>query len=342
MKIGIIGGGFGLKVQAPIIEAHPNMELAAVCTMQRHEFPSKLLEEKRSLNYYKNWKEMLDQERIDLLFVSTIPIYHFEITKYALEKGMNVVCEKPFTSNARESNELIQLSKRVNRKVFIDFEWRYLPTRQKVKELVKTNEIGDILHIEFHISNAQYSTLAKNKRGWVGEKEKYGGMLGALGSHMIDCVRWITDDEIQSINGMVHTHVPDGAGEHRDADDAFFIHGKTSKRITFSIQLISGIHHGIDSHLKIFGNAGTVVLQNDKTVYLGKGNAELKKIEVLQSSKAPNYLSEVAHAYYPAFFPFLENVYEAIVNNKWNRDLPTVVDGHENQVVLDAVLGDSE
>lgn len=39
MRVGIIGGGFGLSVQAPIINMHPKMEVSAVSTMHRHRLP---------------------------------------------------------------------------------------------------------------------------------------------------------------------------------------------------------------------------------------------------------------------------------------------------------------
>ena len=106
MRVGIIGGGFGLTIQAPIIKTHPNLNLTTVCTMKRHHLPEELLNGEDSPVHYKDWSYMLENEEIDLLFVSSIPTYHFEMVKYALNKGINVVCEKPFTMNSKESKEL--------------------------------------------------------------------------------------------------------------------------------------------------------------------------------------------------------------------------------------------
>ncbi|MDR4422050.1 gfo/Idh/MocA family oxidoreductase, partial [Bacillus paranthracis] len=75
-----------------------------------------------------------------------------------------------------------------------------------------------------------------------------------------------------TINGFIHTHVPEGPGELRDSDDAFFIHGKIEGNCTFSIQLISGIHHGFGSNLKVFGSLGTINLIDDKTLFFGKAS----------------------------------------------------------------------
>lgn len=336
MRVGIIGGGFGLTVQAPIINTHPKMNVSAVSTMMRHQLPKDLTNEDNSPAHYTEWTKMLDLEELDLVFVSALPIYHFEMVKHALNRGINVVCEKPFTMNSRESEELLRKSKSNNTKVFIDFEWRYHPARQKVKELI--SELGDILHFEYHISTPQYQNLQTEKRGWMGEKQQFGGMLGALGTHMIDCLRWLVQDEVITINGLTHTHVPEGPGELRDSDDAFLIQGKMAKSSTFSIQLISGIHHGFGSNLKIFGSLGTITLTNDKTLYFGKASESLEEVTIEMDEMAIPILSLEAKAYYKAFYPFIDKVYENITYNKLDEDLPTIVDGHKNQVIIDKVL----
>lgn len=338
MRVGIIGGGFGLNVQAPIIKTHPKLRITAVSTMHRHRIPEALSEEDSPV-HYQQWTKMLDNEELDLLFVSSLPIYHYEMVKYALEKGVNVVCEKPFTMNRSESEELLNLSIINNSKVIIDFEWRYLPVRQKMKELIRNNRIGEIIHFDYHISTPQYENLQSTKRGWMGDKEKFGGMLGALGTHMIDCLKWLVKDEFEMINGFLHTHVPEGAGERRDADDAFFIHGKMKNNSTFSIQLVSAIGHGSGSSLSVFGSKGTIKLINDKQLYFGKINEVLKEVKVESQLVAPQHLSAEVRAYYPAFYPFLEKVYDYIVFNKIDEDLPLIDDGHQNQIVLDKIRG---
>lgn len=337
MRVGIIGGGFGLRVQAPIINTHPKMNVTAVSTMKRHQLPKDLSNGDSAPAHYTNWTKMLDSEKLDLVFISSLPIQHFEMVKYALNRGINVVCEKPFTMNSRESEELLIISREINNtKVFIDFEWRYHPARQKVKELIR--EIGDILHFEYHISVPQYQKFQNYKLGWMGEKQQFGGMLGALGTHMIDCLRWLVQDEVITINGLTHTHIPEGPGELRDSDDAFFIQGKMTRNSTFSIQLISGIHHGFGSSLKVFGSLGTITLTDDKTLLFAKASEDLEEIIVKMNDKTIPTLSLEANAYYQALYPFIDKVYENITNNISDEDLPTIQDGHENQVIIDRIL----
>lgn len=338
MRVGIIGGGFGLNVQAPIIRSHPKLELTAVCTMVRHQIPEELMTGGNPPIHYKDWRKMIDADVIDLVFISSIPVYHFQMVQYAIEKGLHVVCEKPFTMNSDESAKLLHLAIEHNAKVIIDFEWRYLPIRKKAKEMILQNEIGQILHFEYHISSAQYETLVSKDIGWMGEKQKGGGMLGAVGSHIIDCIRWLGQDEIEFVNGFVHTHVGKGREGMRDADDAFFIHGKTQRGFTFSVQLLSGVNHGMGSCLKVFGTSGTIAIINDRNLLFAKPHQELEEITMESSVAAPLHFSSEVKAYFPAFSPFLESVYRFLTTKKEDIDLPTIIDGHENQKVIDKVL----
>lgn len=105
------------------------MKITAVSTMECHQLPEELLNGENPPAHYQNWTDMLEKEELELLFVSSIPIHHFEMVKYALQRGINVVCEKPFTRDSKESKELLQLSKQNNSKDIIDFEWRYFPIR---------------------------------------------------------------------------------------------------------------------------------------------------------------------------------------------------------------------
>ncbi|WP_229720167.1 hypothetical protein [Oceanobacillus neutriphilus] len=127
--------------------------------------------------------------------------------------------------------------------------------------------------------------------------------------------------------------------EQRDADDAFFIQGKMRDNSTFSIQLISGVNHAFGASLRIFGESGTITLTDDKELYFGKSKEKFNKINVSNLEITSQQLSAEARSYYPAFYPFLEKLYEYISDDKLDEDLPTIEDGHKNQVIIDKVLG---
>lgn len=112
MKIGIIGGDFGLHVQNPIIKTDGEMNLIAVSTLKRHSLPEEFFKMDKPPNHSLNWKEMINNENLDLLLVSAIPPHHFEMVKYSLHKNINVICEKPFAMDSKESGELMRIQRK--------------------------------------------------------------------------------------------------------------------------------------------------------------------------------------------------------------------------------------
>src|SRR5690606_14468067 len=116
-------------------------------------------------------------------------------------------------------------------------------------------------------------------------------------------------------------------------------HGKMNNNSTFSIQLISGINHGFGSRLKIFGSKGTVSLTNDNQLCFGDMNGQLEELKIQLNVMVPQHLSKEASAYYPAFYPFLEKVYDYVALNKIDEDLPLIEDGHQNQLIVDRIRG---
>ncbi len=112
LKAGIIGlGKMGLS-HCAIVNAQPGVNSSAVC--DKSKFLTWMLEKYGNHKCYDDYRKMLDSARFRPFFVATPTPYHHEIVKYALERGINVFCEKPFCLNARESRELVELAENRN------------------------------------------------------------------------------------------------------------------------------------------------------------------------------------------------------------------------------------
>jgi len=345
LNVAIIGTGFGLNVQLPIFQAHPLFRVKGICSVRGRELHSS--EVLKDITYFTKWEDMLNDQSIDLISVTSIPSTHFAISKEVMASGYHVLCEKPFMMNAAEASEILSLQEKSNVKGFIDFEWRYLPARQKVKHLLEQKEIGEIMHIDYQISSPGYQSLVSTKQGWMGKEKHFGGMLGALGSHMIDTMTWLVGEPISWVNAHLKTHISQAQIsneiEHRDADDTFMVHGELVFGATFQMSLLNTLHHGTGSRLAIYGHHGSIVLSNDRIVELGKSHSALQVITDTNydESKYPS-IDNVDIRYIMAFYPFLNDIYVALQENKFNKDLPTFVHAYQSQLVLDAIKHSSE
>lgn len=337
IRVGIIGTGFGGKVHAPLMTEHPNFEVIAISSVHRGN--SEDIRAKTGIeNVYTDWREMIQQQKLDLVSVVSMPSLHHEMTLECFKKEVHVLCEKPMAINQKESLEMIAARDEIGHMGFLNFEWRYLPARLYVKKLLDQDKIGKVMHIRYFISTPGYESSVSGNRGWLGKKEVAGGMLGALGSHLIDSLNWWLNDTMISVYGQLNTHVPiSNTGEKRTADDSFQIMGTFTKGTVLTLDFISTARQGFGSRVEIFGTKGTIEVINDKEVKVGYSDTNgLEKVNLVEPYLGEHYPAPIPR-YYPAFYPYLNDLYESIINKKYTSDIATFEDGLSVQKVIDAI-----
>ena len=92
------------------------------------------------LKHFKDYDLMLQDEAIELVIVNTPTMYHFEMSKKALEAGKNVLVEKPFTVTSEEAKELIDIAKNNGVIITVYHNRRFDCNNLTVQEIIKSNE----------------------------------------------------------------------------------------------------------------------------------------------------------------------------------------------------------
>jgi predicted dehydrogenase len=136
---------------------------------------------------YTDFQKMIDEEALDFVVVATPTKYHHPMVKYALEKGVHVFCEKPFTLTAVQGKELMDLAVRnwlVNQ---VGFHNQFIGTFRELKRLLKQNVLGDIVHF----SGEAYGPVVTKEKGgtWRSNPEEGGGCLYDYASHVINLIQ---------------------------------------------------------------------------------------------------------------------------------------------------------
>ncbi|MBD8499001.1 Gfo/Idh/MocA family protein [Paenibacillus arenosi] len=345
IRVGIVGTGFGASVHAPILQLHEGFDVKAIASMYR----GKVQDVQRSTGIqrvYTDWRGMIDQEELDLVVVASAPPNHHDMTMVALRKGLHVLCEKPLGMNAVETKAMLEQQQLSDVRGFVHFQWRLAPVRQAIKQVIQSGKLGRILHMKYQGSFSGYSMLTNQSRGWEGSKSAGGGMLFAIGSHMIDALQWWMDEQISDVYADLSTKVPthnsasDERTEHRDADDAFSVIGHFEQGASFVMDLLFSGVRGNGWCLEVYGTEGTLRMTNDTDVEVSEGGA-FEQI-VLSVCEPPLGLAASAVPYYSGLNPMLNGVYQSIVEGKTASDIPTFVDGHRVQLVLDAIQQSAE
>lgn len=342
LRVGIIGTGFGARVHAPIMNAHDNFEVVSIASVSRGQLEN-VKQDTGIEKVYSDWKEMLEKETLDVLAIASAPYLHHEMVLEGFKHGLHILCEKPMAFDASQSFDMIEAQKRSGKKGFLNFEFRFLPARRKVKEILERGSLGKIMHINYTCTSPGYVSSVTNKRGWLGQTEYAGGMLGAIGSHMTDSLQWWFGDTISEISGQLETHIPEwsngeGDSEIRTADDAFHAIGKFSNGMALHYGLFYSARHAHNSwKLEIFGTEGTLVMTDDAKVELALGDGEFNELALDDKLEIPEGMSAVAARYYDAFYPMLTALYESIAEDKQDGMIADFEDGHNVQLVLDAI-----
>src|SRR5262245_37964492 len=144
---------------------------------------------------YTDWREMLEKEsarpdRIDAVVVATPPRLHYPVAKAFLERGFNVMSEKPLTHNLAEARELVAAVNASERLFCLAHCYTGYPMVRQARALIAEDAIGKVRLIdgEFSIgtSGVALEPADPNKRHWRFRPDQGGkaGILGEAGSHI--------------------------------------------------------------------------------------------------------------------------------------------------------------
>jgi len=170
----------------------------------------------------------------------------------------------------------------------IDHELRFNPTRRRLKEVIESGLLGEIYHVTLTVASG-FRHSARRPWNWWADKSAGGGLLGAIGSHAIDQLRWLFG-EITGAWGVVETMIPfrvvETTGEKKrvDSDDysSFLvrieprhtskqIHGQIHGEIHGTVVLSAVYAAGGRNGMTIAGEHGTLILEGDEKLLLAKG-----------------------------------------------------------------------
>ncbi|HVT44781.1 MAG TPA: Gfo/Idh/MocA family oxidoreductase [Thermoanaerobaculia bacterium] len=213
-RIGIIGTGWGARVQVPAFRAAGH-EVVAIAG--RHSDRTKTVAEKLGVGRAAaSWEEIVGADDIDLVTIVTPPSEHRAMAIAALEAGKHVVSEKPTAMNAQEAAEMLAAADRREGQIaIIDHELRFLPSWLAARE--RRDEIGAIRHAELRYTSPSRGD-ANRPWNWWSDAAKGGGVLGAIGSHLVDALRYFIGEVVEA-QGALATFVrqrPAEEGEMRE------------------------------------------------------------------------------------------------------------------------------
>lgn len=180
IKFGIIGLGkiankFAqdlIKVEGCVLQAVGSRDL-----MKAKDFALTY----QAAQYYSSYEEVAADPEVDVIYIATPHVFHFDNTMMCLHAGKAVICEKPFAMNLKEVEIMINTAREKNLFLMEALWTRFIPGTVKVMELIEQNSIGEV-----HSIQANFGYLATtDPSSRLMAKELGGGSLLDIGIYPV-------------------------------------------------------------------------------------------------------------------------------------------------------------
>ncbi|WP_437230240.1 Gfo/Idh/MocA family protein [Planctomicrobium sp. SH661] len=210
LKMGLVGGGQGSFIGrvhniAAILDNRAELVAGALSSTPERSKASAPFYDIKPERAYGSYEEMLTQElqrpegdRIDFITVATPNHMHFPVAKAAIEKGINVMCDKPVTFNLQEAEELAKLIEKHKVVFAVTHNYTGYPLVRQAREMILSGELGEIQAIRSSYIQGWLRSRLENEdqkqAGWRTDPSKSGaaGAFGDIATHAYNLGRYMT------------------------------------------------------------------------------------------------------------------------------------------------------
>jgi len=209
MRAGIIGGGWIARRHVPAIDAAEDVDLVAACDTAVE--CAEAIAAPRAARAYARWEEMLERERLDLLWVCTPPLHHRGPVAAALAAGVHVYLEKPIARTVDDAEAIVTAAHAATGAVCaVGYQWHATELIDDVRAALAGQAIGMLV-------GRNFGPVAG--RPWFTDRVQGGGQVLERGSHHIDLQRALAGEiaAVQAVAGSVR--LAQTQRERGDVDD---------------------------------------------------------------------------------------------------------------------------
>ncbi|WP_433943176.1 Gfo/Idh/MocA family protein [Paenibacillus sp. SN-8-1] len=205
-KAAVIGGGIISRNHLDAIRLMP--EIAAVAVADPNLSKRSSLAEEYGISAYADYREMVRQEKPDIVVIAVPHFLHRECAIWCCSQGCHILLEKPMALNVKECGEIIEAASRAGVTLLVGHTQHYLPANIQAKKLIEGKELGELIAIQ----DTRHLHYYKDERPeWFFEKAKSGGgIMMNLGAHSIDKIQFITGSRVARIHAALSYHGPKG------------------------------------------------------------------------------------------------------------------------------------
>ncbi|MFE4833060.1 Gfo/Idh/MocA family protein [Arthrobacter sp. NPDC056691] len=273
----VIGCGDVSSVHFGALASMDDARLVAVCDADPGRLEAAVAA--HGVPGYANHLDLLEKVRPDVVHVCTPHHLHASIAADCLERGINVIVEKPLAHTQEAGRRLIEAAERSPAKIAVCFQNRYNATSQAMRRMLDDGRLGQVLGasatVMWHRSGDYY-----RDRPWRGTwAEGGGGLMMNQAIHTVDLLQWLVGD-VAKVEGRAATRSLGGVIEVEDTAE-FAAEHESGARSVFYATLANAVNAPVT--LDIITEAATLSLRGDLTVSYADGSVEVIPERVLET-----------------------------------------------------------
>jgi predicted dehydrogenase len=314
LRVGILGAA-GIAPAAIIRPAARRSDVVIAAVASRNAESAKRYADAHGIpRRYDSYEALLDDPTIDLVYVALPPSEHARWTIAALERGKDVLCEKPIALNANEARSMVETASRTGRRLIEAFHDRYHPLSTAIDEVVESGRLGAIntVHADFSVEIPFDPASIRHA------PELGGGALMDLGCYPVHWVRALAGDEPTVVEASGR---PNALGT--DESISALLSFPSGIRATVTASMAEGLP--LSSTLLIRGELGTLEVNN--LVFPSNGHSLKETVAGLERPSTVAGLATYDHQL-------------AAVVHALESGTPTLTEGDDiigNMVTIDAI-----
>jgi myo-inositol 2-dehydrogenase/D-chiro-inositol 1-dehydrogenase len=253
LRAGIVGAGWIARRHVPALDAADGVELVAVCDVDPER--AQAIAAPRGAAVHTRWEELVERERLDVVWVCTPPLHHRGPVVAALERGIHVYLEKPIARTPADAETIVAAVAGSAAICAVGYQWHASELLDDARRALAGQRIAMLVGRNFGPTAG---------RPWFVDQAQGGGQVLERGSHHIDLQRAMAG-EVESVQAAAGTvrlaQAGAGAG---DVDDAIVL------LLRFASGALGAVHSAWsrDGQPGIYG---TDILAEDATVVLELG-----------------------------------------------------------------------
>ena len=195
LKVAVVGAGSMGMNHLRVLNDLDGEQIQLMGVAETHETTLQYAMRRFHLAGYTDYRQMVDETSPDLVAVVVPTHLHFEVASHLLDRGINVLMEKPITSTIEEALALIELARLRAAKIAVGHIERFNPAIIQLKRRLVAGELGQVFH------------LHARRLGPFPPRIRDVGVTLDLASHDIDIMRYLADAEVEQVHAEMQHHI---------------------------------------------------------------------------------------------------------------------------------------